>query len=141
MQSTSGRIRHVRAPRPIHFPSEAEVPETKRHLDLRTALYLILKRELAAKAHIGSDQFIYWNARDPRVCLAPDVFVHLGGPDERFDSWKVWERSTPELAVEILSENENWEEKLERYHELGVRELVQFDLTGRVRIWDRVARR
>jgi hypothetical protein len=139
MQSTSGRIRHLRPPRPIHFPSEATVPETKRHLEVRTALYLILKRELASKAHIGSDQFVYWNARDPRVCLAPDVFVHLGGPDARFDSWKTWERGgPPELAVEILSENEDWEDKLLRYHELGVRELVQFDLAGRLRVWDRV---
>jgi hypothetical protein len=139
MQSTSGRLRHVRAPRAIHFPSEAEVPETKLHFKLRTALFLLLTRELSRHACIGSDQFVYWNARDPRRCLAPDAFVKLGRADETFDSWKTWERGTPELAVEILSENEDWQEKLDRYHELGVRELVSFDPAAeRLRVWDRV---
>ncbi len=140
MQSTGGRLRHVRAPRAIHFPTEAEVPESKLHLKVRTALFLILTRELAARACIGSDQFVYWNARDPRRCLAPDAFVKLGREDEAFASWKTWERGgPPELAVEILSESDDWEDKLERYHELGVRELVSFDPEStRLRVWDRV---
>jgi Uma2 family endonuclease len=139
MQSPGSRVRHLRPARAIHFPSEAEVPETKLHLQLRTALFMILTHELAARARIGSDQFVYWNAKDPRRCLAPDVFVKLGGPDERFDSWKTWVRGTPEVAVEILSENEAWEEKLDRYHELGVRELVSYDAeVARIRVWDRV---
>jgi len=139
MQSTGSGVRHLREPRAIHFPSDAQVPETKEHLKLRTALYLVIRRELGARACIGSDQFVYWNAKDPRVCLAPDVFVKLGARDVDFPSWKTWERGTPELAVEILSENEDWAEKLDRYHELGIRELVQYDpSTHRMRIWDRV---
>ncbi len=115
------------------------MPETKLHLKLRTGLFLILEREIAARACIGSDQFVYWNAKDPRRCLAPDLFVKLGKPDETFDSWKTWERGTPDLAVEILSESDDWEEKLDRYHELGIRELVSFDPTSAgVRVWDRV---
>lgn len=115
------------------------MPETKLHLTLRTGLYLILARELAARACIGSDQFVYWNAKDPRRCLAPDAFVKLGAPDVVFDSWKTWERGTPELAVEILSESDDRDDKLDRYHELGVRELVTFDPgDARVRVWDRI---
>ena len=116
------------------------MPETKLHLKLRTALYLILTRELAPRACIGSDQFVYWNAKDPRRCLAPDAFVKLGGHDDEFRSWKTWERGTPELAVEILSDDEDWEEKLDWYHELGVRELVSYDPSrARLRVWDRVS--
>ena len=66
-------------------------------------------------------------------------------PDEQFDSWKSWERGVPELAVEILSPSdtpEPWElpEKIVRYHELGVREVVCFDVDApagaRLRVWD-----
>ena len=146
VQSTNPRVRHVRAPHAIHFPSEAEVPETLLHYELRTALYMILKHALAAKACIGSDQFVYWNAKDPKKCLAPDVFVKLGSPFARFDSWKTWERGAPELAVEIVSEFDRFERTFEvrlgRYHELGVLELVRFDADGapgkRLRVWDRL---
>jgi hypothetical protein len=147
MQSPVATLRHLRAPRPLIFPTEAEMPETKRHLTLRTALYDVLMTALGARASVGSEQFIYWNARDPGRCLAPDGFVKLGVPDTDFPSWKTWERGTPELAIEILSDSDDrrgaWEEKLERYHELGVRELVAFDgdaaAGARLRIWDRVA--
>ena len=75
-----GRGHYVRAPAPIHFPSEESpeehVGETKRHLEARTTLYLLLKDAFADKA-IGSDQFVYWDASDPRKCLSPDVFVKL----------------------------------------------------------------
>lgn len=122
------------------------MPETKRHLTLRTALYDVLMTALAERASVGSDQFVYWNARDPGRCLAPDAFVKLDVPDSPFPSWKTWERGTPELAIEILSDSDDrrgaWEDKLERYHELGIRELVAFDADAdegaRLRIWDRI---
>jgi len=40
-------LRYVRAPEPIHFPEEAEVPEGKRHLALRTFLFRVLQFALA----------------------------------------------------------------------------------------------
>ncbi|MGK3983070.1 Uma2 family endonuclease [Sorangium sp. So ce136] len=139
------RLRHVRAPSPLHFPEEAVVPETKRHLDLRTLLYLVLKT-FADRAAIGSNQFIYWSASDPSRCLAPDAFVRLGTPDTPFGSWKTWERGAPELAVEIISDHDAdariWADKLGKYHELGVLELVAFDPDAapgeRLRVWDRI---
>ncbi|WP_437681081.1 Uma2 family endonuclease [Sorangium sp. So ce131] len=137
--------RHRRAPSPLHFPDHATVPETKRHLELRTLLYLVLKT-FADRHTIGSDQFVYWLASNPRRCLAPDAFVRLGTPDTTFRSWKTWERGAPELAVEIVSESDDdatdWDEKLDRYHELGVLELVRFDPAApeghRLRVWDRL---
>ncbi|WP_437681943.1 Uma2 family endonuclease [Sorangium sp. So ce131] len=139
------RLRHVRAPSPLHFPEEAVVPETKRHLEIRTLLYLVLKT-FADRAAIGSDQFVYWAASDPSRCLAPDAFVRLGTPDTPFGSWKTWERGAPELAVEIVSEHDadpqTWADKLRKYHDLGVLELVAFDPEAapgeRLRVWDRI---
>jgi Uma2 family endonuclease len=139
-------IRHVRPPRPIRFPSEAEVPEGKRHYELRTFLYRLLKLAFADRACVGCDQFVYWNARSPKRCLSPDGFVYLGAADRDFKSWKTWERGTPQLAVEIVSdpgtEIFDWDRRYEAYLELGVAELVRFDPDAepgkRIAVWDRI---
>jgi hypothetical protein len=124
---------------------EAEVPESKRHLELRTILYLLLKSALSDRAVLGSDQFIYWDPSDPRQCLAPDALVQLGKPDEDFETWKVWQRGAPDVAVEIVSRSDapepDWEEKLAKYRKIGLKELVRFDhRPGRdgLRIWDNI---
>jgi Uma2 family endonuclease len=142
-----GEMRYVRAPTPIRFPEEEEVPEGYVHLIVRTFLFQLLSFALGSEHSVGSDQFVYWNASDPKKKLSPDVFVRLGTPQRAFGSWKTWEQGgAPDLAVEIISPNEgdgvDWEEKLARYHELGVKELVRFDPEAsegcRLRAWDRV---
>jgi Uma2 family endonuclease len=145
IESSPPSMRHVRAPQPLVFRSKAQVPESKRHLELRTLLYLVLKRAFSSTATIGSEQFVYFSASDPRKCVAPDVFVRRGLADHDFASWKTWERGAPELAVEIISESENvasWDEKVESYHELGILELVRFDAGApagsQLRVWDRL---
>ena len=54
----AGEFEYVRPLVPLHFPSEATVPETQRHLELRTALYQLLWFQLADRATVGSDQFV-----------------------------------------------------------------------------------
>ncbi len=125
----------------LHFPEQAEVPETKDHLELRTLLYQFLMLAFSRVAKVGSEQFVYWDPTDTRACLAPDAFVRFGSPDERFTSWKVWEHGAPHVAVEIISRSDRhaWDDKLERYRRLGVSELVAFDPEfpeQPLRIWD-----
>jgi Uma2 family endonuclease len=136
--------RYLREPRPLFFPSSEEMPETRRHLGLRTALFQILELAFADRATLGSEQFVYWDPTNPRACCAPDVMLRLGEPDEPFDIWKVWEWGAPHLAVEIVSASDAdygpWQQKLDRYGSMGVRELVRFDPDDTVlplRIWDR----
>ncbi len=137
-------VRYTRAPIPLHFPTEAEMPETTTHLVLRTFLFQLLRFAFGESCGVGSDQFVYWRASDPKTCLAPDVFVKLGVRAVHFDSWKTWERGTPELAVEIVSQSDRdaWDEKLAKYQDLGVQEVVRFDAeapaNARLRVWDRV---
>ena len=127
-----GELRYVRAAEPVDFPEEAEVPEGYAHLIVRTFLFQLLRFALGPAHTVGSDQFIYWIATDNQRKVAPDVFVRLGVPQTSFGSWKTWDNGgAPDLAVEIVSPNEGdgvtWDDKLARYHELGVRELVRFD--------------
>jgi Uma2 family endonuclease len=137
----------VRAPVPLDFPEEALMPESKTHLTLRTFLYQLLQFALGPLESVGSEQFVYFNAANPKKCLAPDVFVKRGVPDAQFGTWKTWERGgPPELAVEIVSPTEDagrdWDEKLAAYFECGVSELVRFDPAApegaRLRAWDRI---
>ena len=142
---------YVEVPEPLEFPAEEPweeaVPETKRHMLARTMLFLLLKDAFPGVA-LGSDQFVYFDPRDPRKNLAPDLFVKVGAADDLFGTWKVWERGAPDLAVEIVSDwdhsEREWADKLERYAASGVRELVRFDpddARGPIRIWDRVGGR
>lgn len=138
-------LTYVRAPVPLIFPEEAEAPVSRRHLELRTVLFHLLFDELSEHATIGSDQFVYWDAGDPRACAAPDAFVRLGTRDASFGSWKVWERGAPDVAVEIVSDSDapeaSWDDKLDSYRHMGVRQVVRFDARARppsLRVWDRV---
>lgn len=140
-----GERRYLRQPVPLIFPSDEEVPEHKLHVELRTALYQLIQLALGDRVIVGTEQFVYFDAGDPKRSLAPDVMIWVGGPDEIFGSWKVWERGAPHVAVEIVSPSDMpagpWRKKLEQYVQCGVREVVRFDpvaKSGRLRIWDRI---
>jgi len=133
----------VRAPAPLSFPVAEAVPETAWHLDARTALYQSVRRELEGRALVGSDQFVYWDPTNPKKSLAPDLAVRRGAPGEPLGSWKTWERGAPEVGVEIASESDApakaLAEKLERYRQAGIAEVVWFDVAGGprlLRLWD-----
>ena len=134
---------YSRPPEPVYFPEAEEVPETNRHLELRTALYLSLKRELALVATLGSNQFVYWDPTTSKNRLAPDAFVRLGVPHRIFRMWKTWLHGAPDLGVEIVSDSDeeepDWDEEIERYRAAGIGEVVRFHPEDRerpIRIWD-----
>ncbi len=125
----------------LYFPEFASVPESKRHLELRTLAWQFLKLAFSEVAAVGCDQFVYWDAANPRLCLAPDAFVCFGEPDSLFATWKTWERGTPHVAVEFLSKSEHRgavPSKLAQYQRLGVSELLLFDTESEqpLRIWN-----
>jgi len=135
---------YVRPPVPIHFPDTAEVPETGVHLEVRTALYLLVRDFVGERGAVGSEQFMYWDPSDPRPCLAPDLIVRMGAQPGPFPTWKVWERGAPHLAVEVVSPSDSsesrWSEKLARYAKSGVNEIARFDPADSerpLRLWDR----
>jgi Uma2 family endonuclease len=144
-------LQHVRPVVPLVFPSSepesARMGQSGRHYLMCKALYEILRQAAGPESTVSCDAFVYFDAADPNRKLAPDGAVKLGVPQHVFDSWKTWERGSPELAFEILSPSdspERWtfEEKLQRYRALGVSELVVFHADGepgeRLRVWDRI---
>jgi Uma2 family endonuclease len=149
--SRAASLRPVRPVQPLRFPEqepdEERMGQGRRHYNLCHVRYQMLCAVCTPEHTVGADQFVYFDAAEPRRCLAPDAFVTLGVPDHDFDSYLVWEEGTPDLAFEVLSPSdtpERWtfEEKLRRYHALGVRELVTFHVDApageRLRIWDRL---
>ena len=123
------------------------MPESWRHGRFCDLLFQILVHALGPNHSVGKDNFVYFNASKPKRCLAPDGFVKLDVKQELFDSWKTWLSGTPELCVEILSPSDTKEKltlktKLERYRELGARELLVFNSDApkgkRLRAWDRI---
>jgi Uma2 family endonuclease len=107
------------------------VPESQLQFELRVLLYQLLRDHLGESATVGSDQFIYYDAGDPRRSVTPDVYVRLTPPTDMIRSWKSWERGAPDIAVEIVSASDApplaWSEKVQRYPSLGVRELIRFE--------------
>jgi Uma2 family endonuclease len=107
------------------------MPESMVHLLVRTFLFQLLRHALGPGHSIGSEQFVYWMPTNPRRNLAPDVFVKRGVPQTLFGTWKCWQSGAPDLAVEIVSPSDSeglaWDEKVARYAELGITELLRFD--------------
>jgi len=120
------------------------MPETGVHLELRTALYLLVRDFVGERGAVGSEQFVYWDPSDPRQCLAPDLIVRMAAMPGPFPSWKTWERGAPHLAVEVVSPSDSseaeWQQKLARYRRSGINEVARFDPEDAerpLRLWDR----
>ena len=131
--------------------------ETEWHRLVCLLLWELATRWVAqrkTRAHVGSNQFVYWVQHEPTRSVAPDLYVLPGvdvGP-EGLDVIKTWELGVPTLAVEVVSTDwrKDYRDGPRRYDELGIRELVIFDAKAprakqpeRVRwqVFRRVARR
>jgi hypothetical protein len=110
-------------------------------------MYQLFSRISGGAHAVGADQFVYFDAANPKRCLAPDAFLKVGVRESLFSSWKTWRHGAPELCVEILSPSDTEEvltldSKMERYRSLGVDELVLFDTDApvgkRLRVFDRI---
>lgn len=138
------RHRYLREPVPLHFPESEEVGETGEHRYAMILLERIVRHALGDDALVCADQFLYFDPTNPKRCLAPDLAVRLGAPNEIIGSWRTWQRGAPQVGVEIESD---WDRepvltvKLERYRAAGVEEVVCFDprpSPPTLRIWDLV---
>lgn len=137
-------------PDPTVYPVDDEMGEHELQTYMRELLRPLLARFLAERgirAHVGSDQFIYWVQYRPSSCVAPDLYVLPGVPQEiAIPCWKVWENGgiVPSFALELASRDirKDYVDAPRRYEALGVDELVIFDpAAGRRRVEWQVLRR
>lgn len=116
------------------FPTAEKVPESLLHVQLRTALWQLLDEHFGDRGLAGTDQLVYWDRTDPTKNLAPDTYFGLGPQRLPLTSWKTWERGTPDLAIEFVSDSASAErvkwKSVARYTTLGVRELLRSDRRG-----------
>ena len=119
---------------PTVYPTEDGMGETEWHRMVCLLLWSLVRRWVRARglrAHVGSNQFVYWAQHEPTKNIAPDLYVVPGlevGPDG-LDVLKTWEHGVPSLVVEIVSTDwrKDYEDMPRRCAELGVRELIVFD--------------
>jgi hypothetical protein len=139
------RHRYLRPPRPLFFPVAENVGEGIMGFEIRSILYEIVRLAFGESALVSSDQFLYWDPTNPKRCLAPDLGVRVGTPNEVLSTWKTWERGAPQVGVEIVSPSDArelpWSQKFERYRQAGIAEVVRFSVlrdTPELTLWDLV---
>ena len=131
--------RTIAPPAAIDYPSSDGKPLAENDLQARAILYAfgalrVRYNDRRRDVYVSADLLVYYEEGNPRVSVAPDVFVVFGVEDHTRMSYKVWEEGKgPDFVLEVASPN-TWREDVERkpgiYANLGVGEYFLFDPTG-----------
>ena len=131
-------IRPAPAAVPIHYPSSDGKPMAENDAQRDAIMYGIgaLTRHFKDRrdVYVSGDLLIYYMEGNPRVSIAPDVFVVFGVQKRRRPNYKLWEEGqAPAFVLEVASPS-TWREdvgpKRVVYARLGVREYWQYDPLG-----------
>ena len=123
---------------PIEYPSSDGQPMAENDAQRSAIMYGIgaLSRHFRDRrdVYVSGDLLIYYEEGNPRVSIAPDVFVVFGVEDRERPNYKLWEeRRAPAFVLEVASPS-TWRDDLGRkrsvYAQLGVREYWQYDPAG-----------
>ena len=84
--------------------------------------------------YVSGDLLVYYEEGDPRVSVAPDVFVVFGVEDRERMTYRVWEEGKgPDFVLEVASRS-TWREdvgpKRAVYARMGVKEYWLYDPLG-----------
>ena len=131
--------RSIVPPAAIDYPSSDGKPLAENDVQARAILYAfgalrLRYRDRRSDVYVSADLLVYYEEGNPRVSVAPDVFVVFGVEDHTRMNYKVWEEGKgPDFVLEVASPN-TWREDVERkpgiYADLGVSEYFLFDPTG-----------
>ena len=126
------------SPVAVEYPSSDGKPLAENDAQLAAILYAIgvLRVRFAGRrdVYVSGDLLVYYEEGNPRVSVAPDVFVVFGVEDRMRMSYKVWEEGKgPDFVLEVASPG-TWREdmgpKREVYARLGVGEYWLYDPLG-----------
>ena len=122
----------------VEYPSSDGKPLAENDAQLAAILYGVsaLRVRYAGRSdvYVSGDLLIYYEEGNPRVSVAPDVFVVFGVEDRMRMNYKVWEEGkSPDFVLEVASPS-TWREDVGRkrgiYAGLGVKEYWLYDPMG-----------
>ena len=128
----------TRAAVEVEYPSSDGKPLAENDAQLAAIVYgiTVLRTHYAGRddVYVSGDLLIYYEEGNPRVSVAPDVFVVFGVEDRMRMIYKVWEEGKgPDFVLEVASPG-TWREDVGRkrdvYAGLGVREYWLYDPMG-----------
>ena len=131
-------LRRAPAAVPVEYPSSDGRPMAENDAQRNAITYAIGALTTHFKGrpdvYVSGDLLIYYEEGNPRVSIAPDVFVVFGVEDRDRLNYKLWEeRRPPDFVLEVASPS-TWRDDLNRkrsvYERLGVREYCQYDPNG-----------
>jgi len=123
---------------PIDYPSSDGQPMAENDAQRSAIMYGIgaLARHFKSRqdVYVSGDLLIYYQEGNPRLSVAPDVFVVFGVAKRERPNYKLWEEGrAPAFVLEVASPS-TWRDDLGRkrslYARLGVREYWQYDPLG-----------
>ena len=123
---------------PIDYPSSDGQPMAENDAQRSAIMYGIgaLARHFKSRqdVYVSGDLLIYYREGNPRLSVAPDVFVVFGVDKRERPNYKLWEEGrAPAFVLEVASPS-TWRDDLGRkrslYARLGVREYWQYDPAG-----------
>ena len=124
----------------IEYPSSDGEPMVESDLQFipltDTVSVLRVRYHHRDDVYVAGDMMIYYRMNRNDVSVAPDVFAVFGAAGNHpRDSWLTWrEGKAPDFVMEVASTG-TWRrdatDKRRIYAEMGVREYVRFDPTGR----------
>ena len=131
-------IRPAPAAAPVEYPSSDGQPMAENDAQRNAIMYGIgaLSRHFRDRrdVYVSGDLLIYYEEGNPRVSIAPDVFVVFGVENRERPNYKLWEeRRAPAFVLEVASpitwrDDLGWKRSV--YARLGVREYWQYDPAG-----------
>ena len=122
----------------VEYPSSDGKPMAESDAQRQAMLYALAALEIwfadRHDAYVSGDLLIYYEEGNPRVSIAPDVFVVLGVAKRTRMTYLTWEEGkAPDFVLEVASAS-TWREdegaKRQVYERLGVPEYAQYDPTG-----------
>jgi len=112
-------------------PMAETVENAIQMVDLQFALRCLLETQGRVRVAVGGNQLMYYNQRNGRDHISPDVYAALDVAPGLRPTWKTWEEGKfPDIVFEITSpstEDVDRGSKLELYSRLGAREYYIYD--------------
>lgn len=121
----------------LEFPSGDGLPMSENNFQAVTMHYAgtALAMHFEGRGYVAADVLVYYDPKEPRTCVAPDVLVVLGLEGYLRKSYKVWEEGgrVPDFVLEVVSESTQKADagtKRRTYAMLGVREYFRYAPTS-----------